>query len=141
MHLRDEAPFVPSAAGVGDPASWHYPSLDRIDAEMSALAPSTRKILFFVPYNQRLMPPSDSPGASVWRECKTHAATLARHVPNALVVDFMRPSPITTVDDNYWDGMHYRIAVADRIARDLAGANRGETSPDYLVLGGTALAE
>ena len=77
------------------------------------------------------MPPSDLPGASVWRECKIRAATLARHVPNALVVDFMRPSPITDADDNYWDGTHYRVTVADRIARDLATANCGEASPDY----------
>ncbi len=141
MHLRDEGLFVPSAAGVGDPGTWHYPSIDRIGAELSAFAASTRKILFFVPYNHRVMPASDSPGASVWRECKLRAASLARHVPNALAVDFMRPSPITDADDNYWDGMHYRIAVADRIARDLAAANRGEASPDYLVLGGNAAAE
>jgi hypothetical protein len=60
---------------------------------------------------------------------------LTTRLPNALAVDFMRPSPITNVDDNYWDGMHYRIAVADRIARDLAAAERGQTSPDYRLLG------
>jgi hypothetical protein len=58
-------------------------------------------------------------------------------VPNVMVVDFMRPSPITTVDDNYWDPLHYRIGVADRIARDLVAADRGETSPDYRLMAGT----
>jgi hypothetical protein len=71
----------------------------------------------------------------VWRECKRRVAALMTRVPNALAVDFMRPSPITNVDDNYWDGMHYRIAVADRIARDLAAAERGQTSLDYRSLG------
>ena len=80
------------------------------------------------------MPPSDAPGAAVWRECKQRVAALAARVPNALAVDFMRPSPITSVDDNYWDGMHYRIAIADRIARDLGAADRGEASPDYVLL-------
>ena len=135
MHLREEPRLVASAER-GDPAGWHYPGLDRLHAELSALAPGTRKILFFVPYNLKLIPPSDSPGASVWRECKQRVAALATRVPNALAVDFMLPSPITSVDDNYWDGQHYRIAIADRIARDLAAAERGETSPDYLVLGG-----
>jgi len=53
----------------------------------------------------------------------------------------MRPSPVTSVDDNYWDSLHYRIGVADRIVRDLAEANRGAASPDYLVLGGSPSTE
>ncbi len=61
-------------------------------------------------------------------------ARLAAQVPNALAVDFMLPSPITDADDNYWDALHYRIAIADRIARDLAAADRGEASADYRVL-------
>jgi hypothetical protein len=48
----------------------------------------------------------------------------------------MRPSPVTSVDDNYWDGVHYRIGVADRIAHDLAAASHGEASQDYQLLGG-----
>jgi hypothetical protein len=59
-------------------------------------------------------------------------------VPNALAIDFMLPSPITSVDDHYWDGVHYRIGIADRIAHDLAAASRGEASPDYQLLGGTS---
>jgi hypothetical protein len=134
MHLRDDQPFAPSP-GSGDPSTWRYPSLDRLDADLSALTETTRKLLFFVPYNQRLMPPPDSPSALVWRECKRRVTALTARVPNSLAVDFMRPTQITSVDDNYWDGMHYRIAVADRIARDLAAAERGEASPDYRLLG------
>jgi hypothetical protein len=132
-HLREDPPFSPSAQS-GEPSTWRYPSLDRLDTDLSVLAESTRKILFFVPYNQRLMPLPSSPSASVWLECKRRVAALAAHVPNTVVVDFMLPSPITTIDENYWDGMHYRIAVADRIAHDLAAADRGEPSADYLLL-------
>ena len=46
----------------------------------------------------------------------------------------MIPSPITLDDDNYWDPRHYRIAIADRLARDLSMANNGEASADYRVL-------
>ena len=129
-----------AAVGSGDPASWSYPALDRLDADLSALSASTRKILFFVPYNQKMMPPADSPGASGGANANGAWLTLVKRLPNALAVDFMRPSPITDVDDNYWDGMHYRIAIADRIARDLAAADRGETSADYVLLGGSAIA-
>jgi hypothetical protein len=55
-------------------------------------------------------------------------------VPDTLAVDFMLPSPITEADDNYWDALHYRAAVADRIAGDLAAANRGAQSADYRLL-------
>jgi hypothetical protein len=136
QHLREYPKFVPSGGGVGDPSAWRYPSLERLDADIAALAASTRKILFFVPYNQTTMPPPGSSGDSIWRECKRRVAALTRRVPNALAVDFMRPSPITGVDDNYWDSMHYRIGIADRIARDLAAADRGETSDDYLLMNG-----
>ena len=133
IHLRDDPPVIPTP-GRGEPATWRYRAIDRLQADLSAFADSTRKILLFVPYDDKVMPPSDSPGALAWRECKLRVAALAAHVPNTIAVDFMRPGPITSVDDNYWDGMHYRIAIADRIARDLAAADRGEASPDYVLL-------
>src|SRR5262249_29672175 len=107
---------------------------------LAEFAESTRRIVYFVPYNHTLVPPAGSPGMAIWDECKQRAARLARDLPNTLAVDFMWPSPITTVDDNYWDGQHYRIGVADRIAHDLAAADRGETSPDYRMLGGAGVA-
>jgi hypothetical protein len=59
---------------------------------------------------------------------------LATQIPNTLAVDFMLPSPITLADDNYWDALHYRVAIADRIAHDLATAEHGEASADYRLL-------
>ena len=58
QHLRDDQKFI-LPGGSGDPASWSYPALDRLDADVSALAESTRKILFFVPYNQMMMPAAE----------------------------------------------------------------------------------
>ena len=62
----------------------------------------------------------------VWQACKERVAEIATQVPNTVVADFMLPSPITRTDDNYWDALHYRVAIADRLARDLAVAGRGE---------------
>ncbi len=134
MHLRESGPDVPPGARSGAPASWHYPAIDTLGSDLSSLAHITRKILFFVPYNHVLLSPPGSPGAAVWHECKRRAAVVADDVPNTLLVDFMRPSPITDVDDNYWDGLHYRVGVADRIAHDLAAANRGQVSADYQII-------
>jgi hypothetical protein len=38
------------------------------------------------------------------------------------VIDWRIASPITTNDSNYWDGLHYRLPIARRIARELVAA-------------------
>ena len=123
MHLRDAPEYVPPGARDGDPATWRYPAIDRLAEELTALPETTRKILFFVPYNQQ---PDAAVRISRVVRCGANANCAWRRwrgsVPNALAIDFMLPSPITGVDDNYWDGVHYRIGIADRIAHDLAAA-------------------
>ena len=130
-HLREAAPEVPPGERDGDPRSWRYPALEQLRADIDQFAHVTRKVLYFVPYNHVLL----SPDAQVWIECKRRAAQI--DVPNTLVVDFMRPSPITLTDDNYWDALHYRVGVADRLAQDLARAANGEPSDDYAVIART----
>ncbi len=132
MHLHEATPEVPSGERKGEPQSWRYAPLEQLRTDLDQLADVTRKVLFFVPYNHVLLPPPGSPGAQVWNECKRRAALI--DVPNTLVVDFMRPSPITLADDNYWDALHYRVDVADRIAQGLARAAAGQPSADYTVL-------
>jgi hypothetical protein len=46
----------------------------------------------------------------------------------------MIDSPITQHDDNYWDMFHYRVAIADRLAQDLATGTAGQPSDDYQIL-------
>ena len=73
----------------------------------------------------------------MWQACKERVAEIADPVPNTVVADFMLPSPITRGDDNYWDALHYRVAIADRLARDLAesrNAERKSDSDDYRLL-------
>lgn len=134
LHLRGAGPAVPVGERSGDPAAWEYPAMPVLRAMLAALPAATSKVLFFIPYNYRLLTEPGSPGAAVWDECRRRVVAEARRAPNALVVDFMRVSPITSVDENYWDGIHYRTGIADRLARDLAAAARGDTSEDYRVL-------
>ncbi len=139
LHLREAGPDIPPGERSGTPATWRYPALDRLQSDLSVLSQDTRKILFFVPYNHVLLPPAGSPGAAVWQECKLRTARLAADVRNTIAVDFMRPSPITETDDNYWDALHYRVAVADRIVRELAAADQGGVSDDYQILAASPL--
>ncbi len=135
-HLRAAFPDVPPGARAGRPRAWHYPALETLAAELGKLPRATHKLLFFVPYNHVLFSPPGSEGAAVWDECKRQVAALAAATPDAMAVDFMRPSPITERDDNYWDPLHYRIGVADRLARDLGLAARGFSSSDFRLLNG-----
>jgi hypothetical protein len=80
-----------------------------------------------------MLPPSGSDGEQVWNACKRRVIDLARTMSNADVVDFLIPGPITSEDDNYWDGMHYRAFIADRLAHDLVAAVHGEESADYTI--------
>jgi hypothetical protein len=133
-HLREDGPSVPPGARNGPRATWRFSALDDLRRMLAATHGDFDTILYFVPYNHVRLPPPDHPGAAVWDECKRRASAAARDIGRVLVVDFMFPSPITTDDEGYWDSQHYRVAVGDRVARDLAGASRGDTSPDYRVL-------
>lgn len=134
QNLRHAGPMVPPGPRDGPPSAWRYPALDLLKAMLARVPPSTRTILFFVPYNHVVQVPPDHDGAKVWDECKRRVAEIAASTPNAMAVDFMRPSPITRTNDNYWDPLHFTVAVADRLARDLAAANAGQESPDYRLL-------
>jgi hypothetical protein len=133
-HLREYSVAVPGGERAGPPGGWRFPTLEILRDDLTKLPAGTRKILFFVPYNHRMLAPAGSDGEQVWNECKRRVVDLARDLSNADVVDFLIPSPVTSEDDNYWDGMHYRAFVADRLARDLIAAVRGDESADYRIL-------
>jgi len=134
-NLRGAGPMTPPGARSGAPSTWRYPALDLLRETLATIPPTTRKVLFFVPYHKVLLNPDGTEGAEVWNECKRRVAALAETTPNSVAVDFMRPSPITENDDNYWDSLHFTVAVADRLARGLAAANAGQASDDFVVLG------
>jgi hypothetical protein len=135
LRERESEPEVPPGARSGPPATWRYPALETLRAELAKFPAETRKVLFFVPYNHVLLPADGSEDAQVWNECKRRVAATATDTPRTFVVDFMLPSPITTTDTNYWDALHYRIGIADRLAHDLVAAARGIASGDDRLLG------
>ena len=54
-------------------------------------------------------------------ECKSRIAAIgARH--KAPVIDFRIASEITGRDENYWDPLHYRVGIAERIGRSVGKA-------------------
>ena len=110
------------------------PTLPMLADALHALPDSTRKILFFTPSNVIFQGAPGSDYAAMWDACRSQVAILAAAIPNSSVLDFDFPSPITVETANYWDPVHYRTPIADRIGRDLAAAQHGQSTPDARVL-------
>jgi hypothetical protein len=92
----------------------------------------------FMPAHVAAQPQPGSEEAAREAECKARIAAIAdRH--SAYFMDFKIASSITTEDANYWDPLHYRLAIARRIVEGLATgvATRGDDpGGDWLYLAG-----
>lgn len=121
----ETAQHVPTPA-----ADIALPPLDLLERMVAATPSETRLVLMFMPLWLGTQAPPGSSGAAITAACKDRVARIARARPGMLVMDFLRASPITREPTNYWDPMHYRDAVADRIMAHLARAAGGVPAPD-----------
>jgi hypothetical protein len=109
-----------------------FPALDWLD-QMLAEIPSSTKVLAFMPVHVAIQAWPGTRAAAVEAECKARIAEIARQ-RGAKVVDWRIASPITIDDSNYWDALHYRLPIAQRIARELIDAvlnGRESAEDDY----------
>jgi hypothetical protein len=110
------------------------PTLPMLSAALHALSDGTRKILFFTPSHVSVQGAPGSDYAAMLDACRAQVVRIAEGVPNTVVADFLRPSPITSTVSSYWDPVHYRIPIADRVMNDLALAEEGQDTADDHVL-------
>jgi hypothetical protein len=134
IQAREEA--IPWPDAPGDPESWHYPALEWLVQRLDALPSETRKLLVFVPTHDGYPPPG--PGRAMMAECKRRVAGAALRWPNTLVIDLAIPSASTKNDDNWWDAMHIRAPVAERVTEQIASAAAGQDAGDALILVGSS---
>lgn len=115
------------------PADVTFPPLALLQGMVSAAPAPTRLVLVFMPLwlGSQGAPGSDSFARA--EACKRQVVAMARGRPNTVVLDYWRRSPITREPTNYWDPMHYRDAVAERIEATLRRAAVGAPGPseDY----------
>jgi len=106
-----------------------FPALSWLEAGIARLPSTSRKILAFMPVHIAAQPFPGAHAAGVEAECKTRIAAIGTKY-GATVIDWRIPSSITRNDNNYWDGVHYRVPIATRIAGELAAAAAGAESYD-----------
>jgi hypothetical protein len=124
------APRVPAyVASDSDRAQWRTPALAWLEDLAAHAQGDTRIVFAFMPAHIAAQPQAGSQEAAREGECKARIAQIAeRH--RAPFIDFKIASPITTEDHNYWDALHYRLPVAERIVHGIArGVATGRDDP------------
>jgi hypothetical protein len=106
-----------------------FPALQWLD-EILGRAGQGQKIIAFMPVHAAAQLAPSTEGGAVQAECKTRITQIAaRH--GAKVIDWLYASPLTRNDSNYWDFAHFRVPIAQRLAREMGAVIRdGRPSPD-----------
>jgi hypothetical protein len=113
---------LPSITASGEgPDGLKFPALDLLAPVLARIPSSSLKILLFLPMHAAIQGKPGTLQTSIVAACKARVASLAT-AHGAKVIDWLIESPITTDDSNYWDPMHFRIAVARQIERGLIDA-------------------
>jgi hypothetical protein len=140
MHIYAEGPLAPPPREAvrlapAEKAAVRFPALTWLDELLRRVPRATSVTLTMMPIHVASQSRPGTRTAAVEAACKERIADLGtRH--RAAVVDFRLPSPVTTEDSNYWDPLHYRVGIADRIVAALLAARAGQEAPDgfYKVL-------
>lgn len=88
-------------------------------AALNRFPSATRKVLVFTPAYTGTLPHGGNWEGNI-AACKQRANTTAAALANTTILDFLRPSPMTDDEANFWDGIHYRRPVAEAIERVIA---------------------
>jgi hypothetical protein len=112
--IYGEKPWPLTRTHEGVPAE--FPELDALAQELARFPAETLKVAHFIPFHAHQLPEAGSEQEALWNACKSKAAHVLGAVPNAVVLDFMIRSPLTTKDHNYVDAQHYTTEVATELA-------------------------
>ena len=114
-----------AASAPTDPAA-----LSILSQMLPMLAPGTIKILYMPPIADEQLGAPGSWIAAKWQSCRSGAIRIAQANPNTILVDFAYSNPVTSTRSNFWDPVHYRVPIADRVMQALAiAATSGNAAP------------
>jgi hypothetical protein len=104
---------VSDAAAAPGPVALPY--VEGLDVLLRRLPEATVKILLLPPITTETMGRPGSAIRAAWDACRRDADLDAAAVANTLVVDFTTDRTIDDRRENFWDPIHYRVAVADQV--------------------------
>jgi hypothetical protein len=105
------------------------PAVAWLDDLLARLPPGSRRLLVHMPLHIAAQPTPGSLTAAQVALCKERIDVVgAKH--KASVIDFAIDSPLTREDANYWDPLHYRLPIAERIIEGMKqGSATGVSDP------------
>jgi hypothetical protein len=112
---------LPPTLSAEESRTMQFPAVAWLDETLARLPPSSRVILAYMPVHVSAQAWPGTRDAVLEAECKVRIAAVARK-HRATEIDWRIPSVLTREDANYWDGLHYRLPIAARIAKELADA-------------------
>jgi hypothetical protein len=128
--MRHPSWRAPAGSRPESAATIETPALSWLDDVLSRVPEPTKKILLFPPVHVSAQPAPGTLHSQVEAECKARVAAIGER-RGAVVLDFRVPSSVTRDDSNYWDSLHYRVAIAERLAASLRDPPQSEgPSPD-----------
>lgn len=126
----DLSPLPPMPVTPAERAGWRFPALGWLDEALAAYPKSTRLMLVMPPSHVAAFPREGSVAGQRYAACKAGIAAAARRY-GATMVDYAHASPVTTQDANYWDNLHFRLPIAQRVEEELVGVAKGDAAlPD-----------
>ncbi len=126
-HIWGNAPHgIAAASTIYSPTaeergSWQFPALAWLASLLDAADRTTRFVFVMMPVHISAQPQPGSLAAAREAECKDRITRIAGR-RGAEVVDMRIASPLTALDANYWDPLHYRLPVGQRIIANLKRA-------------------
>ncbi len=109
--------------------SLRFPAHDWVDGLLGETRGRTRVILAAMPVHVSAQPVPGTEAAAIEQVCLDRLAAIARK-HGALMVDWRFPSALTREDTNFWDPLHYRLPIAERLVEDLRQAATGASAAD-----------
>lgn len=109
--------------------SLRFPAHDWVDGLLGETRGRTRVILAAMPVHVSAQPVPGTEAAAIEQVCLDRLAAIARK-HGALMVDWRYPSALTREDTNFWDPLHYRLPIAERLVEDLRRAAAGGSAAD-----------
>jgi hypothetical protein len=144
-HIVSEARFAVSDMNAPaerlDPKELTFPAMPWLEQILARTPDATLKFVLFPPAPAILLARPETRTGALLEACKAKVAAIgAAH--GATVLDFRYPNSVTEDETNFWDSVHYRLPIADRITDALAAAaatGRSDPAGFYRVLAAPGL--